>query len=69
MHDLEEAIEERQSTRMFLRDKPVPPDLVSEALALAMRAPKNAIIASSRRLSAISAGRHDAVSMPRNLIG
>ena len=41
MHDLEEAIEERRSTRMFLRDKPVPPDLVSEALALAMRAPSN----------------------------
>ena len=44
MHDLEEVIEERQSTRMFLRDKPVPPDLVSEALALAMRAPSNSNI-------------------------
>ena len=44
MHDLEEAIEERRSTRMFLRDKPVPPDLVSEALALAMRAPSNSNI-------------------------
>jgi nitroreductase len=44
MHDLEEAIEERGSTRMFLRDKPVPPDLVSEALALAMRAPSNSNI-------------------------
>ena len=29
---------------MFLRDKPVPPDLVSEALALAMRAPSNSNI-------------------------
>lgn len=44
MHDLEEAIEERRSTRMFLRDKPVPPDLVSRAVALAMRAPSNSNI-------------------------
>ena len=29
---------------MFLRDKPVPPDLVHEALALAMRAPSNSNI-------------------------
>ena len=44
MHDLEDAITERRSTRMFLRDKPVSPDLVSEALALAMRAPSNSNI-------------------------
>ncbi len=44
MHDLEEAITERRSTRMFLRDKPVPPDLVQEALTLAMRAPSNSNI-------------------------
>jgi nitroreductase len=44
MYDLEEAIAERHSTRMFLRDKPVPPDLVYEALTLAMRAPSNSNI-------------------------
>jgi nitroreductase len=41
MYDLEAAIADRHSTRMFLRDKPVPPDLVYEALTLAMRAPSN----------------------------
>lgn len=41
MYDLENAINERHSTRMFLRDKSVPLDLVEEALALAMRAPSN----------------------------
>lgn len=44
MHDLEQAITERHSTRMFLRDKPVPTDLVQEALTLAMRAPSNSNI-------------------------
>lgn len=44
MYDLEQAINERHSTRMFLRDKPVPPDLVHEALTLAMRAPSNSNI-------------------------
>ena len=41
MYDLEDAVAERHSTRMFLRDKPVPHDLVEEALTLAMRAPSN----------------------------
>ncbi len=41
MYDLEAAITERRSTRLFLRDKPVPQDLVQEALELAMRAPSN----------------------------
>jgi nitroreductase len=44
MYDLEDAISERQSTRMFLRDKPVPRDLVIEALTLATRAPSNSNI-------------------------
>jgi nitroreductase len=44
MYDLEEAIDERHSTRMFLRDKPVPSELVHEALELAMRAPSNSNI-------------------------
>jgi nitroreductase len=41
MYDLEEAIAERRSTRLFLRDKPVPRGLIDEALALAVRAPSN----------------------------
>jgi nitroreductase len=41
MYDLEAAITERRSIRLFLRDRPVPQELVNEALALAMRAPSN----------------------------
>jgi nitroreductase len=41
MFDLEQAINERRSIRMFLPDKPVPRELVDEALALAVRAPSN----------------------------
>lgn len=44
MYDLEEAIAARRSTRLFLRDKPVPMELVLEALALAVRAPSNSNI-------------------------
>lgn len=39
--DLEQVITQRRSTRMFLPDKPVPRELLDEALALAMRAPSN----------------------------
>ncbi|WP_027331619.1 nitroreductase [Mycolicibacterium tusciae] len=42
--ELAKVVEERHSTRMFLRDKPVPRDLLDEALALAMRAPSNSNI-------------------------
>ena len=41
MYDPEEAITERRSTRLFLRDKPVPREPVNEALELGMRAPSN----------------------------
>src|SRR4051812_29077110 len=41
MYDLDEAINARRSSRLFLRDKPVPHALVREALTLAMRAPSN----------------------------
>jgi hypothetical protein len=44
MHDLEQVIRERRSTRMFLPDKPVPRELVDEALELAVRAPSNSNI-------------------------
>jgi nitroreductase len=39
--DLDEVVRERRSTRLFLRDKPVPRELLDEALSLAMRAPSN----------------------------
>ena len=42
--DLSRVIKQRRSTRMFLRDKPVPRELLDEALALAMRAPSNSNI-------------------------
>jgi nitroreductase len=44
MYDLEHAILTRRSTRLFLRDKPVPKKLVVEALELAVRAPSNSNI-------------------------
>ena len=43
MLDLDEAIRERHSTRMFL-PRPVPRDLLNEALALAQLAPSNSNI-------------------------
>ncbi|MCV7225288.1 nitroreductase [Mycolicibacterium komossense] len=44
MVDFEEVVLQRHSTRLFLRDKPVPNELVTEALALATRAPSNSNI-------------------------
>jgi nitroreductase len=44
MYDLEQVMIERRSTRMFLPHKPVPRELVDEALALAVRAPSNSNI-------------------------
>jgi nitroreductase len=44
MSDLEQAILDRRSTRLFLRDKPVPHELVTEALELAVHAPSNSNI-------------------------
>lgn len=41
MYDLEQAINERRSIRMFLPDKPVPREMVDLALELAIRAPSN----------------------------
>src|SRR5258705_1161873 len=41
MYDLDQAINDRRSTRMFLPDKPVPRELVDQALELAIRAPAN----------------------------
>lgn len=44
MYDLEDTIRRRHSTRLFLRDEPVPSELVTEALELAIRAPSNSNI-------------------------
>jgi len=41
VYDLEQAVNERRSIRMFLPDKPVPRELVDRALELAIRAPSN----------------------------
>ena len=41
MYDLEKAITDRRSIRLFLRDRPVPSGLVVESLELAIRAPSN----------------------------
>ncbi|MCV7209370.1 nitroreductase [Mycolicibacterium canariasense] len=44
MTDLGDLARKRRSTRLFLRDKPVPRELLEEALTLAMRAPSNSNI-------------------------
>ena len=44
MYDLEQAITDRRSIRMFQTDRPVPRELVDEALELAVRAPSNSNI-------------------------
>ena len=41
MTGLTNVVRDRRSTRLFLRDKPVPRELLDEALSLAMRAPSN----------------------------
>jgi nitroreductase len=41
MYDLDDAIRQRRSIRMFLPDRPVPRELIDEALDLAIRAPSN----------------------------
>jgi nitroreductase len=44
MYDLDDVITSRHLSRLFLRDKPVPHGLVTEALELAIRAPSNSNI-------------------------
>jgi len=41
MTELGDVVRKRRSSRLFLRDKPVPRELLDEALSLAMRAPSN----------------------------
>jgi nitroreductase len=57
MYDLEQVIRERRSTRMFLPHKPVPRELVDEALALAVRAPSNSNIQPWQMVFASGAAR------------
>jgi nitroreductase len=52
MTELDEVVRERRSTRLFLRDKPVPRELLDEALSLAMRAPSNSNVQPWRLLVA-----------------
>lgn len=44
MTEFDDVVRERRSTRLFLRDKPVPRELITEAVELAMRAPSNSNI-------------------------
>jgi nitroreductase len=55
--DLERLIGERRSTRMFLPHKPVPRELVDDALALAVRAPSNSNIQPWQMVFASGAAR------------
>lgn len=55
--DLASVVAERRSIRMFLRDKPVPRELLDEALELAMRAPSNSNIQPWRLFLATGARR------------
>jgi nitroreductase len=57
MYDLEQAIRDRRSTRMFLPHKPVPRELVDEVLALAVRAPSNSNIQPWHMVCASGAAR------------
>jgi nitroreductase len=75
MYDLEQAINGRRSTRMFLSDKPVSRELVDEALELAIRAPSNSNIQPWHLVLASGAARgrlveallHEASSKPPNV--
>jgi nitroreductase len=44
MTELDKVVRQRRAIRLFLRDKPVPRELLDEALSLAMRAPSNSNI-------------------------
>lgn len=57
MYDLEATIRRRHSTRRFLPDKPVPRELVDEALDLAIRAPSNSNVQPWRAVFTAGAAR------------
>jgi len=72
VYDLEQAINERRSIRMFLPDKPVPRELVDRALELAIRAPSNSnvqpwhlrLVSGAARESLVAALLDEASSKP-----
>ena len=72
MYDVEQAINERRSIRMFLPDKPVPRELVDQALELAIRAPSNSnvqpwhlrLVSGAARESLVAALLDEASSKP-----
>ena len=72
MYDLEQAINERRSIRMFLPDKLVPRELVDGALELAIRAPSNSnvqpwhlrLVSGAARESLVAALLDEASSKP-----
>lgn len=55
--DFDDVVLRRHSTRMFLPDKPVPNELLHEALTLAMRAPSNSNVQPWRLFLASGARR------------
>ncbi|MCF6389887.1 nitroreductase family protein [Mycobacterium sp. MBM] len=61
MNTLTELVNRRHSTRKFLSDKPVPGDLLDEALTLAMRAPSNSNV-QPWRLYLATGHRRDALA-------
>jgi nitroreductase len=64
MLDLDQAIRERHSIRMFLPEQPVPRALVDEALALAQLAPSNSNIQPWRMVFATGPARARLVEAP-----
>jgi nitroreductase len=56
--DFDDVVQRRHSSRMFLPDKPVPEELLKEALTLAMRAPSNSNV-QPWRLFITSGARRD----------
>jgi nitroreductase len=56
MHDLDKTIRERRSVRGFVPDRPVPRDVICEALELAQRAPSNCNVQPWRAFIASGAG-------------
>lgn len=55
--DFDDVVRRRHSSRMFLPDKPVPQELLQEALTLAMRAPSNSNVQPWRMFLASGARR------------
>lgn len=55
--DFDDVVRRRHSSRMFLPDKPVPQEMLQEALTLAMRAPSNSNVQPWRLFLATGARR------------